>query len=75
MKGLKWELSVYWMDNRREKERERTENRIERWTMMLISSWKIQGAEWLLSLIKMFDNNKTTYSLPGFEYHRDNYRA
>lgn len=61
MKGLKWELSVYRMDNRGE--RERIENRIEQW-MLLISSWKIESVEWLLSLIKMLDNNETTYSFP-----------
>lgn len=68
MKGLKWELSVYRMDNRGE--RERIENRIER-LMLLISSWKIESVEWLLSLRCSIMMKPLT----RFQYHRYNYRT
>lgn len=55
-------MFIGWIIEEREKG-----SRIER-LMLLISSWKIESVEWLLSLIKMLDNNETTYSFPISSY-------
>lgn len=50
-------MFIGWIIEEREKG-----SRIER-LMLLISSWKIESVEWLLSLIKMLDNNETVSNI------------
>lgn len=57
-------MFIGWIIEEREKG-----SRIER-LMLLISSWKIESVEWLLSLIKIIMK-----PLTRFQYHRYNYRT
>lgn len=57
-------MFIGWIIEEREKG-----SRIER-LMLLISSWKIESVEWLLSFIKIIMK-----PLTRFQYHRYNYRT